>query len=99
MSLTSFVFWKFYYGGEEQIYLCPTGPLTNIALSLQKDPSIKEKIKEIVFMGGAAMCLGNTTPSSEFNIFVDPHAANIVLNSGIKDKDFHEMNLKRLPLK
>ena len=68
---------------HEPIYLCPTGPLTNIALSLQKDPSIKEKIKEIVFMGGAALCLGNITPSAEFNIYVDPHAANIVLNSGI----------------
>ena len=68
---------------SDQIYLCPTGPLTNIALSLQKDPLIKNKIKEIVFMGGAAMCLGNTTPSAEFNIYVDPHAANIVLNSGI----------------
>ena len=68
---------------SDQIYLCPTGPLTNIALSFQKDPSIKKKIKEIVFMGGAAMCLGNTTPSAEFNIYVDPHAANIVLNSGI----------------
>ena len=68
---------------SDQIYLCPTGPLTNIALSLQKDPSIKNKIKEIVFMGGAAMCLGNTTPSAEFNIYVDPHAANIVLDSGI----------------
>ena len=67
----------------DKIYLCPTGPLTNIALSLQKDPSIKEKIKEIVFMGGAAMCLGNTTPSAEFNIYVDPQAANIVLDSGI----------------
>tara|TARA_Y100000741_G_scaffold304184_1_gene246180 strand:+ start:418 stop:1362 length:945 start_codon:yes stop_codon:yes gene_type:complete len=71
------------HNAKEPIYLCPTGPLTNIALSLQKDPSIKNKIKEIVFMGGAAMCLGNTTPSAEFNIYVDPHAANIVLNSGI----------------
>ena len=68
---------------DDKIYLCPTGPLTNIALSLQKDPSIKNKIKEIVFMGGAALCLGNITPSAEFNIYVDPHAANIVLNSGI----------------
>ena len=69
---------------NESIYLCPLGPLTNIALSLQKDPSIKNKIEEIVFMGGAAMCLGNITPAAEFNIYVDPHAANIVLNSGIK---------------
>jgi len=69
---------------NESIYLCPIGPLTNIALALEKDPTIKSKIKEIIFMGGAAMCLGNITPSAEFNIYVDPHAANIVLNSGVK---------------
>ena len=69
---------------SDPIYICPLGPLTNIALALQKDPSIKPKIKEIVFMGGAAMCLGNITPIAEFNIYVDPHAANIVLNSDIK---------------
>ena len=69
---------------EEPIYLCPTGPLTNIALCLQKDPSIKDKIKEIVLMGGAALCLGNITPAAEFNIYVDPHAANVVFNSGIE---------------
>tara|TARA_B100001123_G_scaffold443281_1_gene588992 strand:+ start:575 stop:1516 length:942 start_codon:yes stop_codon:yes gene_type:complete len=68
---------------KNEIYLCPTGPLTNIALAIKKDPTIKKKIKKIVFMGGAAMCLGNITPSAEFNIFVDPHAANIVLNSNI----------------
>ena len=69
---------------EEPIYLCPTGPLTNIALCLKKDPSIKDKIKEIVLMGGAALCLGNITPAAEFNIYVDPHAANVVFNSGIE---------------
>ena len=83
---------------SEPIYLCPLGPLTNIALALQKDPSIKPKIKEIVFMGGAAMCLGNITPAAEFNIYVDPHAANIVLNSGIKSVMFgldvtHKVNV------
>ena len=83
---------------NEPIYLCPVGPLTNIALALQKDPSIKLKIKEIVFMGGAGMCLGNITPSAEFNIYVDPHAANIVLNSGIKTVMFgldvtHKVNV------
>ena len=64
---------------KDQIYLCPTGPLTNIAMSLQKDPSIIKKIKEIVFMGGAAMTLGNITPAAEFNIYVDPEAAKLVL--------------------
>ena len=83
---------------NEPIYLCPIGPLTNIALALQKDPSIKSKIKEIVFMGGAAMCLGNITPAAEFNIYVDPHAANIVLNSGVKTVMFgldvtHKVNV------
>ena len=68
---------------KKPIYLCPTGPLTNIASALLKDPSINKKIKEIVFMGGAGLCIGNITPSAEFNIFVDPHAANIVLKSGI----------------
>jgi len=68
---------------NDPIYLCPTGPLTNIAVALQKDPTIKKKIKQIVFMGGAGLCLGNITPSAEYNIYVDPHAANIVLKSGI----------------
>ena len=68
---------------SEPIFLCPTGPLTNIALALKKNPSIKNKIKEIVFMGGVGMSLGNITPSAEFNIYVDPHAANIVLQSGL----------------
>ena len=68
---------------SEPIYLCPTGPLTNIALALIKEPSIKKNIKKIVFMGGVGMSLGNITPTSEFNIYVDPHAADIVLKSGI----------------
>jgi len=82
MNAVDFII-KTCHDSTEPIYLCPTGPLTNIALSLKKDPSIKNKIKEIVFMGGAAMCLGNITPSAEFNIYVDPHAANVVLNSNI----------------
>ena len=69
---------------NEKIILCPTGPLTNIASAILKYPKIKDKIQQIVFMGGAAKTLGNITPSAEFNIFVDPHAANIVLNSGIE---------------
>ncbi len=69
---------------NDEITLCPTGPLTNIAKALIKKPEISKNIEKIVFMGGAAMTLGNITPSAEFNIFVDPHAANVVLNSNIK---------------
>ena len=83
---------------KDPIYLCPIGPLTNIALALEKEPAIKKKIKEIIFMGGAAMCLGNITPAAEFNIYVDPHAANIVLNSGVRTVMFgldvtHKVNV------
>ncbi|MBI28776.1 MAG: nucleoside hydrolase [Pelagibacteraceae bacterium] len=68
---------------KEKIYLCPTGPLTNIARALTKYPQIANNIEKIIFMGGAAKTIGNITPSAEFNIFVDPTAANIVLKSKI----------------
>ena len=67
---------------DNSITLVPTGPLTNIALALSKKPKIIDKIKEIVLMGGAMREGGNTTPSAEFNIFVDPHAADIVFRCG-----------------
>ena len=66
-----------------EITLCPIGPLTNIALAIVKQPDIIGKIKQIVFMGGAAFCPGNVTPMAEFNIHVDPWAARIVLSAGI----------------
>ena len=66
------------------ITLCPLGPLTNIATAIQKAPDIKEKIQEIVLMGGAYFEVGNITPTAEFNIYVDPEAANIVFQSNIK---------------
>jgi len=66
--------------GELQL-IC-LGPLTNIAITLIKYPDIKEKIKGITIMGGSCY-LGNTTPSAEFNIYVDPEAADIVFKSGI----------------
>jgi purine nucleosidase len=65
------------------ITLCALGPLTNIAMALVKAPEIAEKIGELVVMGGACFELGNVTPAAEFNIHVDPHAAAIVLDSGI----------------
>ena len=65
------------------ITLCALGPLTNIAMALVKAPDIAAKIAEMVIMGGAGFEIGNVTPAAEFNIHVDPHAAAIVLESGI----------------
>ena len=65
------------------ITLCPLGPLTNIATALTKAPDIAKKIAAIVLMGGAYFEVGNITPTAEFNIYVDPEAADIVFKSGI----------------
>ncbi|MHA6261686.1 nucleoside hydrolase [Arenibacterium sp. CAU 1754] len=64
------------------VTLCPLGPLTNIATALQEAPDIAERLQEIVLMGGAYFEVGNITPSAEFNIYVDPEAAEIVFKSG-----------------
>jgi purine nucleosidase len=71
--------------GEEAgaITLCALGPLTNVAMTLVKAPEVACRIAELVIMGGACFELGNVTPAAEFNIYVDPHAAAIVLASGI----------------
>ena len=68
---------------EGTVTLCPLGPLTNIALALVKEPKIARRIRQIVMMGGGYFEQGNVTPSAEFNIYVDPHAADIVLKSGV----------------
>jgi purine nucleosidase len=65
------------------ITVCALGPLTNIAMALVKAPEVAGKIHELVVMGGAGFELGNVTPAAEFNIHVDPHAAAIVIDSGI----------------
>jgi len=67
---------------DDSITLVPTGPLTNIATALEKEPAILPKIEQIVLMGGAMREGGNRTPSAEFNILVDPDAADIVLRCG-----------------
>lgn len=69
--------------GPREITLVATGPLTNIAMALKKAPDIAGRIREIVIMGGAMREGGNITPSAEFNMAVDPHAADIVLRSGV----------------
>ena len=65
------------------VALCPLGPLTNIATAFQKAPDIIARVKQIVLMGGAYFEVGNVTPAAEFNIYVDPQAADIVFKSGV----------------
>jgi purine nucleosidase len=66
---------------EGDISLVPTGPLTNIAMAMRKEPAILPKIREIVLMGGGTF--GNWTPAAEFNIYADAEAAKIVFESGV----------------
>jgi purine nucleosidase len=68
---------------EGKLHICATGPLTNLSLALLLDPQLPDHISAITIMGGAAFCPGNTTPLAEFNFAVDPHAAQIVFDSGI----------------
>ena len=67
---------------DDTITLVPTGPLTNIATAIAKAPDVLPKVKEIVLMGGAMREGGNYSPSAEFNILVDPQAADIVFKCG-----------------
>lgn len=67
---------------SEPITIAALGPLTNIAVALIKAPQIAKKIEQLVIMGGT-MSQGNITPSAEFNMYVDPHAAKVVLSAGI----------------
>jgi purine nucleosidase len=68
---------------SNELTLIATGPLTNLALALQKDPAGMRKLKAISIMGGAIRTKGNITPDAEFNIFSDPSAAQKVFESGL----------------
>jgi purine nucleosidase len=65
------------------VTLVPMGPLTNIAQAFRRAPEIVNHVQEIVLMGGAYFQVGNITPAAEFNIYVDPEAAEIVFKSGV----------------
>jgi purine nucleosidase len=65
------------------VTVCILGPMTNVAMALVKAPEVARRIKQVVAMGGAYFEVGNITPAAEFNIYVDPEAADIVLKSGI----------------
>ncbi|MGM9988117.1 MAG: nucleoside hydrolase [Bacillaceae bacterium] len=70
------------YGKE--LTIVATGPLTNLAAALEKEPAFKEMVGNVVIMGGALTVPGNTTPFAEANIHEDPEAANLVFTSGLK---------------
>jgi purine nucleosidase len=65
------------------LVLVTLGPLTNVAIALSKRPSIAAKVSRCVVMGGAPCCEGNVTPAAEYNIWVDPEAARVVMRSGL----------------
>ena len=67
---------------DEKVVMVTTGPMTNLALALQKCPEMKKNIEKIVLMGGS-IGAGNVTPAAEFNIHCDPEAANICFTSGL----------------
>ncbi len=71
-----------FMASDGDITLVPVGPLTNVAMAIRKCPELVNKIPEMVIMGGAHHH-GNSTASAEFNIWVDPEAAKVVVNSGI----------------
>jgi purine nucleosidase len=64
------------------VTLVPTGPMTNIATAIRREPAILESVERIVSMGGAMREGGNRSPSAEFNVLADPHAAEIVYDCG-----------------
>ena len=65
------------------VTLCVLGPLTNIATAFEKAPDIVDRVQQVILMGGAYFQVGNITPTAEFNIYVDPQAADIVFKSGV----------------
>ncbi len=84
LDAVNFIIKSILENNPKEITLCALGPLTNLANALIKKPEISELINEIVLMGGGFFEGGNITPAAEFNIYVDPEAAKIVLGSGIK---------------
>ncbi len=72
-----------YLAATDDIILVPVGPLSNVATALTREPRLKDRIPELVIMGGANR-YGNVTPRGEFNVWADPEAARIVVNSGVR---------------
>lgn len=66
-----------------EVTLVAVAPLTNLALAVRTEPRVAQAVREVIIMGGALRADGNTTSLAEFNFYVDPHAAHIVLHSGM----------------
>ena len=81
LRMTMFWFVIIMIGSDQSISVVFLGPMTNLALAVRLDPSIATKVKKLVFMGGTSQGKGNITPCAEFNVFADPEAAQIVLES------------------
>jgi purine nucleosidase len=69
--------------GNPGIVVVTLGPLTNLALAITREPRLVAQVGRCVVMGGAPCCEGNVTPAAEYNIWVDPEAAQIVMRSGL----------------
>lgn len=66
------------------VSMAVTGPMTNLALAIQREPALAGRLGPVVVMGGARREGGNITASAEYNIYADPHAADVVFRSGVK---------------
>ncbi|ARK32235.1 nucleoside hydrolase [Halalkalibacter krulwichiae] len=66
-----------------EVTLVMTGPLTNLALAIERYPKLVNEVKEVIFMGGVVKGVGNVTPTAEYNMYVDPEAAKAVMKAGI----------------
>nr|WP_218583873.1 nucleoside hydrolase [Pseudomonas akapageensis] len=79
-----YLVWTLSRAAPHSITLAMLGPQTNLALALGQAPEIARGIREVIVMGGAQAMGGNITPAAEFNLHADPHAADVVLASGVK---------------
>jgi purine nucleosidase len=66
-----------------ELELVTLGPLTNLALAVERDPGLADRLARVVVMGAVADHIGNQNPVAEFNMWVDPHAADVVLRAGL----------------
>ncbi len=70
-------------GANPGIVVVTLGPLTNLALAVSRYPALVQNVSRFVIMGGNPCCEGNVTPAAEYNIYVDPEAARMVMRSGL----------------